>query len=416
MKTLHTLFFLLICQLSFGQVPNLYPTSEVLLDFSPQAIAAFNQARAACNQVYKKMEAQNLQWDQLSAYDKKILEKCEDGKETIWETLGLTCGWYCGMVPKKIEASSTLAPQGKYSYDAKHIHDFSYKTAWVEGVSGYGIGEYLLYTFAPENPRINEIKIVNGFVMSQWAWESNSRVKKINMYVNGKLFAYLHLKDNPSQQHFSIPTIGNANRADMEQLKKQADWTIKFEIAEVYQGSKYADVAITEIFFDGLDVLCLVAGTKITMADGSLKNIEDLQVGESVLSYNTVSKNLEAARIEQLAGAIHKDLIKIDLSDGSSLTCTQDHPLYDGEHWYSFYPEKTIKYYEFNQVKKLGVGTELLSIDNKHSITSIELIPEAQQTYTIVALDQHKTFVANGIIVGTEPLRTLKDEKDQLSE
>jgi hypothetical protein len=31
-------------------------------------------------------------------------------------------------------------------------------------------------------------------------------------------------------------------------------WSIKFEILEVYPGEKYQDAAITEIYFDGIDV------------------------------------------------------------------------------------------------------------------------------------------------------------------
>jgi len=31
-------------------------------------------------------------------------------------------------------------------------------------------------------------------------------------------------------------------------------WTMKFEIIEVYKGTKYDDTAITEIYFDGIDV------------------------------------------------------------------------------------------------------------------------------------------------------------------
>lgn len=32
------------------------------------------------------------------------------------------------------------------------------------------------------------------------------------------------------------------------------DWTVKFEIVEVYKGTKYNDTVISEIFFDGTDV------------------------------------------------------------------------------------------------------------------------------------------------------------------
>jgi hypothetical protein len=32
------------------------------------------------------------------------------------------------------------------------------------------------------------------------------------------------------------------------------DWTLKFEILDVYPGDKYSDTVITELFFDGIDV------------------------------------------------------------------------------------------------------------------------------------------------------------------
>ncbi len=149
------------------------------------------------------------------------------------------------MSPKKIEGSSFLISQGENTYEAKNVHDFSYKTAWVEGVSGYGIGEHLIYTFDANNPRINTIKVVNGYVKSPDAWRNNSRVERLKMYVNNELFAFLNLKDEYSEQHFYIPAIGRTWKDD---------WEIKFEIMKVYKGSKYDDVVITEIYFDGLDV------------------------------------------------------------------------------------------------------------------------------------------------------------------
>ena len=38
---------------------------------------------------------------------------------------------------------------------------------------------------------------------------------------------------------------------------------------------------------------CFVAGTQILMADGSSENIEDIQPGDLVLSYNTVTRQFE---------------------------------------------------------------------------------------------------------------------------
>ena len=44
------------------------------------------------------------------------------------------------------------------------------KMLGVEGVAGYGIGEYLVYKFHKNTPEINTIIIVNGYVKSNSAW------------------------------------------------------------------------------------------------------------------------------------------------------------------------------------------------------------------------------------------------------
>lgn len=40
----------------------------------------------------------------------------------------------------------------------------------------------------------------------------------------------------------------------MDALQLKKDWTLKFEILEVYEGSKYSDTVISEIYFNGIDV------------------------------------------------------------------------------------------------------------------------------------------------------------------
>lgn len=93
--------------------------------------------------------------------------------------------------PIKIKTSSRLKSQGKNSYNEENLHDFSYKTPWVEGADGYGEGEWVEYTFIANSPRITEIRIANGYVKSQTAWQNNSRVKKLKVYVNNKPYAFL---------------------------------------------------------------------------------------------------------------------------------------------------------------------------------------------------------------------------------
>ena len=57
-----------------------------------------------------------------------------------------------------------------------------------------------------------------------------------------------------AEQSFSVDLIGYPDRASLEMLKKRAGSKIRFEIMDVYKGIKYDDVAITEIYFNGIDV------------------------------------------------------------------------------------------------------------------------------------------------------------------
>ena len=199
----------------------------------------------------------------------KLHDKCSDlgfseARDGFW---GITsgCSWYCGGSYKNVTVSSSLKIQNDHAYNEKSISDLNYKTAWVEGVKGDGIGEFITYEFPPLNPRITKIIIANGYIKDKKTWQNNARVKQLKMYVDDKFYAILNLKDVYAEQTFEVSPIGYAQRKKSSYKK---DGTliddmngkvippikIKFEILEVYKGDKYEDTAITEIYFDGIDV------------------------------------------------------------------------------------------------------------------------------------------------------------------
>lgn len=172
-------------------------------------------------------------------------------------------------------ASSALKPQKGNNYNNKNIYDLRYDTAWIEGVKGYGIGEYVEFNFPPKHPRITTIKIANGYIKDKSTWKNNSRVKQLKVCLNNQDFVILNLKDVYAEQVFEIPTIGyeiryrglnddgtswysytDRNGKTIKSYTKKIDSgdTIRFEIMRIYKGDKYDDTAITEIYFDGLDV------------------------------------------------------------------------------------------------------------------------------------------------------------------
>ena len=120
-----------------------------------------------------------------------------------------------------------------------------------------GLGEYIEFYFKPFSPRVDKIIIYDGYFKNQNLWESNSRVKQFKLYINEKPYAILDLADTNAPQSFSIEPI--------QSMTKGVDLVLKLEIMDVYKGSKYSDVVISEINFDGLDVLWLLKGTQITI-------------------------------------------------------------------------------------------------------------------------------------------------------
>lgn len=179
------------------------------------------------------------------------------------------CSVWCaiGEYTCNATASSTLAPQGKFSYEASNIINGNRKTTWIEGVDGYGIGEYVDITkkysrhadvaqfeveeeettIAPsyENADINLITlcIVNGYAENMEKWLDNSRVKELKMYLNGKYITNIELEDTIRPQYIDI------NSLDLK-VKSGEEFTLRFEIADIYRGDKYDDTAITGIELD----------------------------------------------------------------------------------------------------------------------------------------------------------------------
>ncbi|MBR5864650.1 MAG: hypothetical protein IKY89_00085 [Alistipes sp.] len=224
--------FLLFCLGTinlYAQVPELEPTSVVDTPYTDLQV---------CDRVAMKA------YEALSDVEIALLCFVEEDPVLSHFYSG-NCSWYCGGQIDSVTASSALADR----YAAENAHDFSIVTAWVEGVEGNGEGEYLRYSFPGTCPRITTVLIHNGYVKNWEVWYDNARVKRLLMYYNDEPYAILNLQDTMGLQSFDVGILGHEERSDASPA-----WSIKFEILEVYPGKKYEDTAITEIYFDGIDV------------------------------------------------------------------------------------------------------------------------------------------------------------------
>ncbi len=147
-----------------------------------------------------------------------------------------------------IKATSRLASQGANNYNEKNLYDEDFKTSWVEGVKGYGIGEKITFTLEDVYAGATGIIITNGYSKSPTAWKNNSRVKQLKFSVDGEPKYILNLKDQMGDQVFRWDEDGAVNE-DGDKLV--GTFTVTLEILDVYKGDKYDDTAISEVLFLG---------------------------------------------------------------------------------------------------------------------------------------------------------------------
>lgn len=169
-------------------------------------------------------------------------------------------------------------------------------------------------------------------------------------------------------------------------------------------------MAITEKYFDGLDILCFVAGTKNTLHNKSTINIEELRVGNKVLSYDFERNELIEATVLQVEQAVHSGLVTYVFENGMEITSTKDHPFrIEGKGWCSSLPKNTEQYKGIGHDGEIVIGDLFEVIDHNNAsntcrLTQVKYLEKGEDTYTISELDVGDNFIANGFIVAVEEL------------
>ncbi|MBU0980310.1 MAG: hypothetical protein KJ709_05865 [Nanoarchaeota archaeon] len=157
-----------------------------------------------------------------------------------------------------------------------------------------------------------------------------------------------------------------------------------------------------------ISIKCFVAGTDITMADGSLKDIKDVRVGDVVMSLDMETWEVEPNTVLELLSPMHEDMVHLTFENAENWN-TFDHPYYvKGKGWSSYKPELTESRYGIDTAQ-LEEGDICYRLDENLSIAESGLLSIEEdlgevQTYNLQKFDNNNNYFANGVLVHNCPL------------
>lgn len=147
-------------------------------------------------------------------------------------------------------------------------------------------------------------------------------------------------------------------------------------------------------------VCCFDPGSKVLMADGTEKNIEDIKVGDMVMSLNEDTGEFIIQKVAQtITNKYSTDLVYVHLSNGVRLGMRAYHPLLTTEGWKSLRPDQAETINEIGEVEELKVGDTIIGYEENVTIVSVEQRPEVENYYTYTLnIEGYHNYIVEGIV------------------
>ncbi len=139
---------------------------------------------------------------------------------------------------------------------------------------------------------------------------------------------------------------------------------------------------------------CFLKGTKVLMADGFYKNIENIKMGDRVVSFDSEKQKREIGFVSYVFHHKPEEMSSYYIVINDFLRVTPNHPMYSDEGW--------------KEAGNLRIGDYLGSNDN-YKIVSLEKIYKRVPTYNfevqpyhnyIVATAEEDLVVHNDVLIG----------------
>jgi len=163
----------------------------------------------------------------------------------------------------KVRASSILKTEGinRFNYEPKNLFDNDLNTAWVEGVAGSGVGEWVEIRFE-NGADIEAIGVINGYTKNEAIYNANNRIRKIRLDI--EFLDDMSRNEDPDQKGLVDIILAEKQFNELNRnvqapfISWLADYgmsrsvsKIRLTVLEVARGTKYDDTCISELYLLG---------------------------------------------------------------------------------------------------------------------------------------------------------------------
>jgi type II secretory pathway pseudopilin PulG len=140
-----------------------------------------------------------------------------------------------------------------------------------------------------------------------------------------------------------------------------------------------------------IDATCFVAGTEISLFDGSKKNIEDVLVGDSLINAQGDKLKVKKVLVMNYSGPIYS-------INGGPYFFTPNHPFLTSSGWKSLSPEVSMLEAPDIEVSTLKVGDILVKSTGLEIVFTLDSITTREKVYNFTLNGNHQ-YIANDFVV-----------------
>ena len=144
---------------------------------------------------------------------------------------------------------------------------------------------------------------------------------------------------------------------------------------------------------------CFVAGTKVHIESKGITNIEDVKVGDKVISYNHDNDTVEYKEVKKVRIKTDEFVVTYVFENGTKLTGTPDHPLFVIGKGYSSYNPQQTKDDCGMEVQQILLGDEVLHMDG-YGVTISDIIEEDKKevVYNLDEVEGNNNFFVEDLL------------------